>query len=373
MKLDNTFAVKAPIDEVWAAVMNVERVAGCVPGAKVLGRLSDDAYQVGMKVKLGPVSMQYRGQLEILERDAEAHRAVLHGKAKESRGQGTADATVELKLVEEGDRTLGTVHADVRLSGRAAAMGQGIVGSVADQMAAQFAENLQTMLSEPEGAPDADPADPTEAAEAASVVDADAALDPDRAAAPADAVEAMGAPADASRSGDTVADGVDRTAEGSHWKGVIAPPEDMRPGTSPVEQVRGDGPMTEGQVVDGPGEGPAARLDVPQGTMPEATVSAAAQTSVGARVSDRISASGGQHSAGHEDEDDDGGGLDALALARGVAGAQLKRPGVLAGVVVAVALVAYGLGRRSSRSRGHHGVSVEDFSRLIDLVDRRRG
>ena len=148
MDLDSAFTVTAPIDQVWATLMDFQEVAGCVPGAEVLNKLSEDAYQVGMKVKLGPVTMQYKGQMEVIERDEKAYRAVLKGSAKEARGQGTAQATAHLQLVEEGGTTRGTVHADVALSGRAAAMGQGVIGSVTDQMMLQFAQNLQTMLSE---------------------------------------------------------------------------------------------------------------------------------------------------------------------------------------------------------------------------------
>ena len=146
MKLDSTFTVTAPIEEVWKTLLDFERVAGCVPGAQVLNALSEDAYQVAMKVKLGPVTMQYKGQMEVVERDEREHRAVLKGQAKEARGQGTASATASLSLVEEGGRTRGTVAADVALSGRAAAMGQGVIGSVTEQMMAQFADNLQAML-----------------------------------------------------------------------------------------------------------------------------------------------------------------------------------------------------------------------------------
>ncbi len=154
MDLDSTFTVTAPIERVWATLMDFEEVAGCVPGAQVLNKLSEDAYQVAMVVKLGPVSMRYRGQMEVVERDATAHRAVLTGSAKEARGQGTAQATAHLQLVEDGATTRGTVHADVALSGRAAAMGQGVIASVTDAMMGQFATNLQTMLASGDAPPD---------------------------------------------------------------------------------------------------------------------------------------------------------------------------------------------------------------------------
>ncbi|TFC65918.1 SRPBCC family protein [Cryobacterium sp. TMT2-4] len=149
MDINSTFSVVAPIDEVWKTLMDFERVAGYVPGAQVLNKLSDDAYQVGMKVKLGPVTIQYRGQMTVLERDATAHRAVFEGRAQETRGQGTAQATATLTLVEAEGETQGTVSAEVALSGKVAAMGRSIIGSVTDQMMALFAENLQAMVTGP--------------------------------------------------------------------------------------------------------------------------------------------------------------------------------------------------------------------------------
>lgn len=158
MQLESTFSVVAPIGKVWDTLMDVERVAGCLPGAEVLGKLSDDAYKVGMKVKLGPVTLQYRGQLNVIERDADQYRAVLQGQAQETRGQGTAQATVTLRLSETDGTTTGTVSADLTLSGKAAAMGKSIIGSVTDQMMTLFAGNLQAMVAEPaKPAPAAEP------------------------------------------------------------------------------------------------------------------------------------------------------------------------------------------------------------------------
>ena len=151
MHIDSTFSVVAPIEQVWNTLMDFERVAGCLPGARILNKLSEDAYQVGMTVKLGPVSMQYRGLLNVIERNASEHRAVLGGKAQETRGQGTAEATVTLLLAQDGTTTRGSVSADLALSGKAAAMGQSVIGSVSKHMMSLFADNLQAMLAE--GAP----------------------------------------------------------------------------------------------------------------------------------------------------------------------------------------------------------------------------
>jgi carbon monoxide dehydrogenase subunit G len=152
MEFENRFAVSAPIDEVWNTLLDVERVAPCVPGAQVLEQSGEDAYKVGIKVKVGPVSMQYRGDVEIVERDPEAHRAVMSAKARETRGQGTANARVEMHLVEEGAQTQGTIATDMQLSGKAASMGRGVIQDVSTRLVDTFAENLAEMLSGPAAA-----------------------------------------------------------------------------------------------------------------------------------------------------------------------------------------------------------------------------
>jgi carbon monoxide dehydrogenase subunit G len=146
MELDGTFSVVAPIDAVWKILMDFDRIAGAVPGAEILNRLSDDALQVGMKVKLGPVAMQYRGLVNVVEIDETAHRAAFSGRAQETRGQGTADGTATLTLSEVGGTTTGVVHADLSLSGKAASMGKSVIASVTEQMMGIFANNLQAMV-----------------------------------------------------------------------------------------------------------------------------------------------------------------------------------------------------------------------------------
>jgi carbon monoxide dehydrogenase subunit G len=156
MKFENDFTVQAPIDEVWTTLLDVERVAPCMPGAEVLERTGDNAYKVGIRVKVGPISMLYRGQVEITERDDAAHRAMMRAKAREARGQGTADAHVEMTLTEESGGTHAQLETNLQLSGRAAAMGRGVIGDVAEKLIETFAGNLAGMLAGP--APEAEPA-----------------------------------------------------------------------------------------------------------------------------------------------------------------------------------------------------------------------
>jgi carbon monoxide dehydrogenase subunit G len=151
-------------------MLDVKRVAPCVPGASVIEQTGDNAYKVAIKIKLGPVSMIYNGDVEIVEADPEARRAVMSAKAKESRGQGTADATVEMRLSHVDGTTHGALHTDVAISGKAAAMGQGIIGDVSARLIDTFADNLATMLSEQGAAAEAaapaatEPLAPAEAA-----------------------------------------------------------------------------------------------------------------------------------------------------------------------------------------------------------------
>jgi uncharacterized protein len=193
MKFENTFAVDAPIDEVYATLLDVERVAPCVPGAEVLEKTGDNAYQVAIKVRVGPISMTYRGNVEIVERDDENHRAVMRARARETRGQGTADARVDLSLVQEGETTKGTMVADVQLAGRAAAMGRGVIQDVSAKIVTTFSQNLEQMLggggpaAEPTPAPQATGPEgpPAEAAAAAPATGAEAGGGPEAAAATA--------------------------------------------------------------------------------------------------------------------------------------------------------------------------------------------
>ena len=159
MEFENQFDVPAPIDEVYAALLDVQRVAPCVPGAEVLEQTGDDAYKVAIKVKVGPMSMTYTGDVEIVEKDDAAHRAVMRAKAREARGQGTVNSNVVMTLTGTDGRTQGTIATDVQLSGRVASMGRGIIQDVSARIVDQFSENLAAMLS----GPGAEPA-PAEAA-----------------------------------------------------------------------------------------------------------------------------------------------------------------------------------------------------------------
>ena len=113
----------------------------------MLERTGDDAYKVAIKVKVGPMSMTYRGEVEITERDEAAHRAVMKARAKESRGQGTADADVTMVLTGDERRHRGDGRRPTsQLSGKVATMGQGVLQDVSGRLVQTFAQNLAAML-----------------------------------------------------------------------------------------------------------------------------------------------------------------------------------------------------------------------------------
>jgi carbon monoxide dehydrogenase subunit G len=149
MRFENSFTVDARAQDVWATLMDLERVAPCMPGAEVLEHVRDDAYKVAVKVKLGPISMQYQGEVEIVEKDEDARHATMQAKAREARGQGTANALIRMGLVEQPDGTHATIETDLQLSGRAAAMGRGVIVEVASNLVEQFATNLARLVGQP--------------------------------------------------------------------------------------------------------------------------------------------------------------------------------------------------------------------------------
>lgn len=170
MQFENTFVVGAPIEEVWDLLLDVERIAPCMPGAQVLEQIGDDAYRVAVKVRLGPMTMNYKGDVEILDKDVAAHQATMHAKAKEARGQGTAQASIRMALSDQGGGTQASIVTDMQMSGKAAAMGQGVIRDVAAALTDTFARNLAAMVdgggaaapvrAEAAAAPPAPPAEP---------------------------------------------------------------------------------------------------------------------------------------------------------------------------------------------------------------------
>jgi carbon monoxide dehydrogenase subunit G len=148
VNFENTFTVPVSAADVWDAMKDLERVAPCMPGAEVTERTGEEVYKVQVRVKVGPMSMTYRGQAEITDRDEGTHTAAMRVQARETRGQGSANATVQIKVDQEGASTRATMTTELKLSGRAAAMGGGVITNVSRALVSEFADNLARMLSE---------------------------------------------------------------------------------------------------------------------------------------------------------------------------------------------------------------------------------
>ena len=153
MQLEHHLSVPAPIDVVWPALLDPERVAPCVPGATLTG-VDGDSFTGTVKVKVGPITLLYKGTGTFTEQDEQARRAVLKGAAKDTRGNGTVNATVTLTLTDEGDHTTGIVATDLSITGKPAQFGRGMIadvgGKIIEQFSACLSERLAVAVTEPE-------------------------------------------------------------------------------------------------------------------------------------------------------------------------------------------------------------------------------
>jgi carbon monoxide dehydrogenase subunit G len=163
MKLEHDFTVPAPIDEAWKVLLDVERVAPCMPGATLLTVDGDD-FTGTVKVKVGPIQVTYKGSATFAQRDDSAYRAVIEATGKEARGTGTAAATVTAALTASGaDATRVVVETDLNVTGRPAQFGRGVMEEVGAKLIGQFAKCLAEELASP-----AAPAAPAASAAATS-------------------------------------------------------------------------------------------------------------------------------------------------------------------------------------------------------------
>jgi uncharacterized protein len=165
----NEFTVNRPIDEAWPIICDVERIAPCLPGAE-LEEIEGDVYRGKVKVKLGAVSAQFKGEAQFVERDDVAHHARLKGKGRDTGGRGNAEADIVATAEAlSPTSTKCIVTADLHITGKVAQFGRGIMGDVSKKLIDQFASNLNRMLDEQGSAP------ATSEAQEADTADADAA------------------------------------------------------------------------------------------------------------------------------------------------------------------------------------------------------
>jgi carbon monoxide dehydrogenase subunit G len=139
--LDHTFTTTKSIDDSFAAIIDLERIVPCVEGGSVLEKTSDDSVKAEIKVKMGAMSMTFTGTVEVAEKDAAEHRALLVVKSREKGGQGHANADVEFKLNDSG----GDIHTHAQITGKAASMGEGVMVGVLDALINDFTTKLTDM------------------------------------------------------------------------------------------------------------------------------------------------------------------------------------------------------------------------------------
>jgi carbon monoxide dehydrogenase subunit G len=158
--LNHHFTVDLGIEDAWAVFTDLERVATCFPGAE-LTEVHGDVYHGRMRVKVGPIGAQYAGTATFRERDPASKRAVIAATGRDSKGQGTAAATITAQLTDEGDRTAMAIETDLAITGKVAQFGRGALGEVSEQLLGVFLQRLEETLKTPDAR---GPSGPAEAA-----------------------------------------------------------------------------------------------------------------------------------------------------------------------------------------------------------------
>jgi carbon monoxide dehydrogenase subunit G len=167
VQLENSFTVPVPIDEAWRVLLDIERIAPCMPGA-ALDTVDGDAFTGRVKVKLGPINLTYQGKASFIEKDEVAHKAVIDARGKDQRGNGTAAAVVTARLAAEGSITRVDVLTDLNITGRPAQFGRGVMTDVGNKLLGQFADKLAAQLGEGDAQGDAARAESAAASGAAT-------------------------------------------------------------------------------------------------------------------------------------------------------------------------------------------------------------
>jgi carbon monoxide dehydrogenase subunit G len=154
MKLENEFRVDVPVDEAWRVLLDVERIAPCMPGAQ-LQEVEGDEYRGIVKVKVGPITAQYKGVAGITESDDTNHRAVIRAEGRDTRGQGNASASATAVLQPDGDGTRVSIDSDVTITGKVAQFGRGVIADVSAKLLDQFVACLERDVLSSAGDPPA--------------------------------------------------------------------------------------------------------------------------------------------------------------------------------------------------------------------------
>lgn len=156
MKIDNEFSVNAPIERAWALLTDLEAIAPCLPGAQLTG-VEGESFLGKVKIKVGPVTAEYAGTALFSEKDDAGYRAVIDARGRDSRGAGNASALITAQLRQDGSRTVVTVDTDLKISGKIAQFGSGMIKEVSQKLLGQFVDCLEGKLNAPEVPPAAEP------------------------------------------------------------------------------------------------------------------------------------------------------------------------------------------------------------------------
>ncbi|HMF83899.1 MAG TPA: SRPBCC family protein [Acidimicrobiia bacterium] len=154
MNIRDEFRVDVPVEEAWRVLTDVERIAPCMPGAQ-LQEVEGDEFRGIVKVKVGPITAQYKGAAHFSEKDETNHRAVIRAEGRDTRGQGNASATVTAILVPDASGTRVTIDSDVTITGKVSQFGRGVIGDVSSKLLGQFVDNLERDVLA--GSPGSDP------------------------------------------------------------------------------------------------------------------------------------------------------------------------------------------------------------------------
>jgi carbon monoxide dehydrogenase subunit G len=153
VKLQQSFEVRAPVERVWETLIDIERVAPCLPGAEITEAGDDGSYRGSFSVRLGPTTAAYRGQLSLEEVDEAAHRVVMRASGQDKRGQGSAKATIVSTMEGEGELTRVDVDTDFTITGRLARFGRGgMIQDISNRLLKEFADCLQRRIEAPPAA-----------------------------------------------------------------------------------------------------------------------------------------------------------------------------------------------------------------------------
>ena len=148
MDLNHQFTVAVPVEDAWRILTDVERIAPCLPGAQ-LQEIEGETYRGVVKVKVGPIQAQFKGQASFIERDDAAHKVVLKGEGRDTTGKGNAAAVITAEMTAvDANNTSVTVNTDLSVTGKVAQFGRGAMADISDKLLAQFVVNLNALIAE---------------------------------------------------------------------------------------------------------------------------------------------------------------------------------------------------------------------------------